>query len=123
ATSHQGPGGAGTDRGTDAENVVPTFENPSLKTNHLLLSYLLNCESSARRPRRSRWQPPLAVSHYSWDWNITKFISPCPPGQPAALCKKPNLVTISGRAPTPQRQKVPAAWIPWNYRETLGRAS
>jgi hypothetical protein len=27
---------------------VPTFENPSLKTNHLPLSYPLNCESSAK---------------------------------------------------------------------------
>ena len=26
---------------------MPTFENPSLKTNHLQLSYPLNCESSA----------------------------------------------------------------------------
>ena len=48
ATSHQGPGGAGTDRAADIENVVPTFENPLLKTNHLPLSYPLNCESSVR---------------------------------------------------------------------------
>ena len=46
-TSHQGPGGAGTDRAADTENVVPTFGNPSLKTNHLPLFYPLNCESSA----------------------------------------------------------------------------
>ena len=26
---------------------MPTFENPSLKTNHLPLFYPLNCESSA----------------------------------------------------------------------------
>ena len=45
-TSHQGPGGPGTDGATDTENVVPTFENPSLKTNHLPLSCPLNCESS-----------------------------------------------------------------------------
>ena len=46
APSPQGPGGAGKDRAADTENVVPTFENPSLKTNHLPLSYPLNCESS-----------------------------------------------------------------------------
>src|SRR6202167_3472749 len=42
--SHQGPEGPGTDGATDTENVVPTFEKPSLKINHLLLSYPLNCE-------------------------------------------------------------------------------
>jgi hypothetical protein len=41
-----GPRGAGKDRAADTENLVPTFENPSLKTKHLPLSCPLNCESS-----------------------------------------------------------------------------
>jgi len=33
---------------------VPTFDNPSLKTNHLTLSYPLNCESSAKNENQEK---------------------------------------------------------------------
>ena len=59
-TSHQGPGRPGTDGATDTENVVPTFGNPSLKTNHLQLVYSLSCESSANSRRSAGLSPARA---------------------------------------------------------------
>jgi hypothetical protein len=59
-TSHQGPGGTRTDRAAHTENVVPTFENPSLKTHHLPLSYSLTGESWAKnKPLTARLPPQL----------------------------------------------------------------
>src|SRR5208283_5106062 len=71
ATAYQGPRGAGKDGAADTENVVPTFDNPSLKTNHLPLFYPLNCESwvrpSDRSPRRDVARASPLVSGHGWD--------------------------------------------------------
>jgi hypothetical protein len=39
AAPHQGRGGDRVGRPAEAENVVPTFENPTLKTKHLPFFY------------------------------------------------------------------------------------